>query len=97
MIKELINYLKDKKILILGFGLEGQSTYKFIREYLKEKTIHISDKEENFEKKSELLKQDKNVICISGEKYLDNLEKYDVNNKSTRNIFHELRHKQIHK
>lgn len=78
MIKELINYLKDKKILILGFGLEGQSTYKFIREYLKEKTIHISDKEENFEKKSELLKQDKNVICISGEKYLDNLEKYDV-------------------
>ena len=78
MIKELINYLKDKKILILGFGLEGQSTYKFIREYLKEKIIHISDKEENFEKKSELLKQDKNVICISGEKYLDNLEKYDV-------------------
>ena len=49
MIKELINYLKDKKILILGFGLEGQSTYKFIREYLKEKIIHISDKEENFD------------------------------------------------
>ena len=39
MINKLVEYLKDKKILILGFGLEGKSTYKFIREYLKDKTI----------------------------------------------------------
>ena len=35
MINELINYFKDKKILILGFGREGKSTYKLIRKYLK--------------------------------------------------------------
>ena len=46
MIKDLIKYLEDKKILILGFGLEGQSTYKLIRKHLKEKIIYIADKEE---------------------------------------------------
>ena len=77
MIKELINYLENKKILILGFGLEGQSTYKFIREYLKEKKIYIADKNVKFTG-NELLKNEKNAIYISGEKYLENLENYDV-------------------
>ena len=35
MINDLINFFKDKKILILGFGREGISTYKLIRKYLK--------------------------------------------------------------
>ena len=34
MINRLIEYLRDKKILILGFGVEGQSMYKMIRKYL---------------------------------------------------------------
>ena len=33
MIDNLIDYLRNKKILILGFGREGQSTYKLIRKY----------------------------------------------------------------
>lgn len=78
MIRGLVDYFKDKKILILGFGLEGQSTYKFIREYLKEQKVYISDKEEGFEKKYEILNEDKNVVYISGEKYLENLEQYDI-------------------
>ncbi len=45
---ELVNYLKDKKIMILGFGREGKSTYRFIRKYLKEQTIYISDQKEKF-------------------------------------------------
>ena len=48
MIKDLIKFLENKKILILGFGLEGQSTYKFIRKYLRDQTIYIADKRENF-------------------------------------------------
>ncbi len=78
MINKLVEYLKDKKILILGFGLEGKSTYKFIREYLKDKTIYIADKDEDFEKKFDFLSNDKNVIVISGEKYLEELDKYDL-------------------
>ena len=50
MITELIHYLKDKKIIILGFGREGKSTYKLIRNYLKNKLIYIADKKENFVK-----------------------------------------------
>lgn len=78
MINDLINYFKDKKILILGFGKEGQSTYKFIRKYLKEQVLYIAEIDENFNNKYPFFKQDKNVKFISGENYLDNLEKYDI-------------------
>lgn len=82
MLENLIEYLKDKKILILGFGTEGQSTYKTIRKYLKEKSLYIADKKENFNEQFEMLCEDTNVISISGEKYLDNLEGYDIIIKS---------------
>lgn len=65
MITELMNYLKDKKVMILGFGREGKSTYKLIRKYLKDQLIYISDQKEDFEKAEELLQNDKNVICYS--------------------------------
>ena len=82
MIADLINYFQNKKILILGFGREGQSTYKLIRKYIKEQTLYIADRKENFEKNYEFLSQDKNIKCISGEGYLEDLEKYDVIMKS---------------
>jgi len=78
MIRELVNYLENKKILILGFGLEGQSTYKFIRKYLKNKTLYIADQKEQFYKENSLLDKEKNAVYISGEKYLDNLKDYDL-------------------
>lgn len=65
MVTELMNYLKDKKVIILGFGREGKSTYKLIRKYLRDQLIYISDQKEDFEKTEELLKNDKNVICYS--------------------------------
>ena len=39
MINEIINKLKNKKIAIVGFGLEGTSTYTFIRKYLKDEEL----------------------------------------------------------
>ena len=65
MIIELMNYLKDKKVIILGFGREGKSTYKLIRNYLKDQLIYIADQKENFEQTEELLHDDKNIICYS--------------------------------
>lgn len=82
MINKLIEYLKGKKILILGFGVEGQSTYKIIRKYLKEQFIYVADEQENFNEKYEMLVDDVNAQFISGESYLDNLDNYDLIIKS---------------
>ena len=35
MLEELLKYLANKKILILGYGKEGKSTYKFIRKHFR--------------------------------------------------------------
>ena len=78
MINDLIQYFKDKKILILGFGREGQSTYRLIRKYLKNQHLYISDKKAHFEEQFENLQNDKNITCISGAKYLENLQDYDI-------------------
>ena len=78
MINNLIEYFRNKKILILGFGREGISTYKLIRKYLNDQIIYIADQKENFEKDNEILRDDKNLICISGDNYLDNLKDYDI-------------------
>ena len=82
MITDLVNYFKDKKILILGFGREGQSTYKLIRKYLPKQELYISDKKENFQDNFDFLEEDSNVSFTSGEKYLENLNDYDIIMKS---------------
>jgi len=78
VINDLIKYFQDKKVIILGFGREGQSTYKLIRKYLKEQQLYIADRKENFQDNYKFLKEDSNVTFISGEKYLENLEEYDI-------------------
>lgn len=87
MINELIKYFQDKKILILGFGREGISTYKLIRKYLKDKQLYIADIKENFQESFDFLKEDENVTFISGLHYLNNLNDYDIIMKSPRYIF----------
>ena len=82
MVKELINYFKDKKIIILGFGREGISTYKLIREYLPEQKLYIADGNEDLIDTNDFLKSDKNVDIITGKDYLHGLENYDIIMKS---------------
>lgn len=82
MINDLIEYLKNKKIVILGFGKEGISTYRLIRKYLKNQELCIADKEENFAQKHEFLAEDNFVKIVDGENYLDDLKNYDIIMKS---------------
>src|SRR3989344_4534311 len=44
MIKNLINELKDKKIVILGFGREGRDTLLFLKKLFPKKKIGIADR-----------------------------------------------------
>lgn len=86
MIEEIIDFLKDKKIAILGFGVEGKSSYNFIRKYLPEKSLDILFKYRSEHCSSDVdftkAEQDKFVKFIVGENYLNNLERYDIILKS---------------
>ena len=45
MLENIIEYFKNKNVVILGFGKEGKSTYNFLRKYLKD--IHLTIKDQN--------------------------------------------------
>lgn len=77
MINKIVEYLTNKKILILGFGMEGISTYKFIRKYLKNQKLYIADGNSEVFEKNDFVKQDENVELIT-QGYLENLEQYDI-------------------
>ncbi|MCR5145781.1 MAG: UDP-N-acetylmuramoyl-L-alanine--D-glutamate ligase [Clostridia bacterium] len=78
MINNLIKYLENKKILILGFGMEGYSTYRLIRRHLPDKELYISDANPDVYTKYEELSKDYNVKIVSQDDYLKDLELYDV-------------------
>ncbi len=71
----IIEYIKNKKILILGFGREGKSTYNYIRKHLPVKELFIGDRN-----KPEI--EDDNVQIIFGEDYLKSLGDFDIVFKS---------------
>lgn len=84
MLEELLDFLRNKKILILGYGKEGQASYEFLRRHFPDKKIYIADKRDistdpNDQVKKVLKDTDMNLAkLIIGEKYLDDLEKYDL-------------------
>ena len=78
MINNLIKYLENKKILILGFGMEGYSTYKLIRRHLTNQKVYISDANPNACDKFEDVVKDTNVQILSQDDYLKDLEQYDI-------------------
>lgn len=78
MIEKLIGFLKDKNIIILGFGMEGETTYDFIRNHLPTQHLTIADMNEVIIEDYPYLEQDDNLKLILGKNYLDNLEQYDV-------------------
>lgn len=78
MLKELLAYLKDKKIVILGFGMEGESSYRFLRANFPEKQLFIADRNINLLDKKIDLMEDANLEVSLGENYLNGIEEYDL-------------------
>lgn len=72
--------LKDKKILILGFGKEGRDSFRFLRRIFSRKVLGIADKLKIKDLRPEI--RDKRVKWHLGENYLKALKNYDVIIKS---------------
>lgn len=75
MFQPLIDYLRERSVLILGFGREGRSTYRLIREFLPEKEISIADK-------FPVTIEDKNVNLFCGDGYMSVINDFEVVIKS---------------
>ena len=77
-----ISFLKDKKILILGFGREGKDTLLFLRKVFPEKVFGVADQKQikDLDKDTQkLLKENKKKIkCYFGKDYLKAIDDYDV-------------------
>ncbi len=82
MYNKIIDIIKDKSLVLVGFGKEGKSSYKFIRKYLPNKEITIVDQNEKIYEQNDYLNSDKNVKVITGDNYLDSLNNYDLIIKS---------------
>jgi UDP-N-acetylmuramoylalanine--D-glutamate ligase len=77
----LIHELDNSSIAILGFGREGRSSYKFLRQIFPEKQISIVDINTSLSNDIELVK-DSNIEYVLGENYLKEAERFDVLFKS---------------
>lgn len=67
---KIINFLDNKKILILGYGREGKSALTFIKNNLKNYEVAIADKN-----KIDTLED---VKVYYGDNYLDVIKDYDI-------------------
>lgn len=90
MISQICDILNNKKILILGFGREGKSTYQFIRKYYPDMVIGIYDK-------NEIKDSLHNVTIHYGSTYQDFLADYDLIIKSPGIVFNSKNSKDYKK
>jgi len=72
----LARLLRDKKILILGYGREGQSTYKLIRGYFPEQVLTIADQRSDVQ--CMFHEEDRFLSFQLGEDYLNQLMIFDM-------------------
>lgn len=78
MLKKLLEFLKDKRILILGVGLQGKSTYDFLRRHFPDKKLFIADKNTDLLEKYPEFMEDIDLEVSMGEQYLNGIDEYDL-------------------
>ena len=81
MTKELLQFFEGKKILILGFGKEGKSTYRLLKDLIPPTNISIADRmpEATGDFEDSIAE---GVKVYTGESYLDEATGYDMLIKS---------------
>jgi len=83
--------INNKKVLILGFGKEGFSTYKFLKKYFPEQKLTIADRNPDLFKQNKYLTEDKHLEFMLGESYLEKIDDFDVVIKSPGISFKDLK------
>jgi UDP-N-acetylmuramoyl-L-alanine---L-glutamate ligase len=78
MLNLLKEYFKGKKILILGFGIEGQSTYKLLRRLFPDETLNIADINEDLTKNELIIADLPKLNLQLGADYLNEIGNYDL-------------------
>jgi UDP-N-acetylmuramoylalanine--D-glutamate ligase len=81
MLKRIETYFFERKILILGFGVEGRSTYRFLRRILPRKMLWIADSDAAI-RDLETFTEDSNVTFYLGNDYLNHFDEFDMIIKS---------------
>lgn len=79
MKKSIRDRLSGKKIVILGYGREGQSTYRYLRRQFPEKAIAIADRDSRL---PVVYSNHKKVTWLTGPSYQQQLADYDLIIKS---------------
>ncbi len=81
MTEDLIGYFEGKKVLILGFGREGRSSFNFFRSILPPGSIGIADQNESSIDDFEGAISSE-IHIYTGQNYLDAISDYDLIIKS---------------
>lgn len=79
MMQEILDKFRNKKIVILGFGREGKSTYEFLRKHIEGIKLDIID--ENIDisgDENKIYASDSRTNIIKTHDYIDILKQYDV-------------------
>lgn len=71
----IADFLRNKKLLLLGFGREGRSTYAWLRRHLPNQQLTIADQ-------NEITLDDPAATCVCGHDYLGCINDFDVVLKS---------------
>jgi UDP-N-acetylmuramoylalanine--D-glutamate ligase len=80
--KDMLKALfRDKKVMILGYGREGKSTFRLLRGYFPELPLAVADKNENLEKENLELTAD-GITLFAGNNYTGNIKDFDIVIKS---------------
>ena len=77
--QEILDEIKNKRIVILGFGREGKSTYEFIRKNFEDMVIDVIDENiDIFSEENKEYIEDMNLNIIKTSDYFEMLKTYDL-------------------
>ncbi len=76
--KKILELTNHKKVLILGFGREGQSTSRYLRSIFPQIDLTIADRDESIAKKMQQFELDNNMHLQLGENYLEGINSFDI-------------------